>query len=169
MTRRCLCPGSFDPVTRGHLDVVERAAALFDEVVVAVLHNPAKRGVFDIETRIDLIERSIVPALAASGRVSVREFGARLVVDVCREVDASAIVKGVRGSADYSYEVPMALMNAHLSGVETVFLAADPRWGHVSSSLVREVAAHGADVSELVPEPVRAALSARNAGRQPDA
>ncbi|MGB7449307.1 MAG: pantetheine-phosphate adenylyltransferase [Ornithinimicrobium sp.] len=160
MTRRCLCPGSFDPLTRGHLDVIVRAADLFDEVVVAVLHNPAKSGVFDVRTRMDLIERSLPSELAESSRVSVAEFGDRLVVDVCREVAAVAIVKGVRDSADYGYEVPMARMNAHLSGVETVFLAADPRWGHVSSSLVREVAAHGADVSELVPEPVQVALSA---------
>jgi pantetheine-phosphate adenylyltransferase len=169
MTRRCVCPGSFDPVTHGHLDVIARAAELFDEVVVAVMHNPSKAGVFSVEARIDLVRRSLPPALLASGheRVDVRAFSARLLVDVCREVGAVTIVKGVRGAADYSYEMPMARMNHHLSGVETVFLAADPQWAHVSSSLVREVAGYGGDVSALVPSEVQTALDAWREGRAP--
>ncbi|HKJ10902.1 MAG TPA: pantetheine-phosphate adenylyltransferase [Ornithinimicrobium sp.] len=159
MTRRCVCPGSFDPVTFGHLDVIARASRLFDEVVVAVLHNPAKSGAFDAGDRVDLLQRSLPEGLATTGRVRVVAFKEMLLVDVCREVGATAVVKGVRGPTDYSYEVPMAHMNAHLSGVETVFLAGSPRWGHVSSSLVREVAAHGADVSAFVPEVVQDALS----------
>ncbi len=148
--RRCVCPGSFDPVTNGHVDIIERAAALFDEVVVAVLHNPAKRGSFAPEQRIAFVQDSI----AADLPVQVRSFAGRLLVDVCREVGAQAIVKGLRGGTDFAYEVPMALMNRHLSGVETVFLTGAPEWGHVSSSLVKEVAASGGDISGLVPASV---------------
>ena len=148
-------------MTNGHLDVIARAGDLFDEVVVAVLHNPGKSGTFDVESRMNLIEASVSALVQESGRVRVEQFGGRLLVDVCREVGAGWIVKGVRGSTDYSYEAPMARMNAHLAGVETVFLAADPRWAHVSSSLVREVASYGGDVGAFVPDVVRAALSAQ--------
>ncbi len=148
--RRCVCPGSFDPVTNGHVDIIERAAALFDEVVVAVLHNPAKQGSFTPEQRIAFVQDSLTTDLP----VQVQAFAGRLLVDVCREVGAQAIVKGLRGGTDFAYEVPMALMNRHLSGVETVFLTGAPEWGHVSSSLVKEVAAGGGDVSGLVPAAV---------------
>lgn len=154
--RRCVCPGSYDPVTLGHLDVVDRARALFDEVVVAVLHNPDKRGTFDVPERLRLIRES----LGERPGVRVLEFGGRLLVDVCREVDAGVIVKGLRGSTDFAYERPMATMNRHLSGVETLFLPGDPSLDHVSSSLVKQVAAYGGDVAGLVPEPVREALVA---------
>lgn len=152
--RRCVCPGSFDPVTNGHLDVIERAAGLFDEVVVAVLHNPVKQGSFTPEQRMAFVRESVGPELP----VQVQAFAGRLLVDVCREVGAQAIVKGLRGGTDFAYEVPMALMNRHLSGVETVFLTGAPEWGHVSSSLVKEVAAGGGDVSGLVPASVLHAL-----------
>lgn len=155
-----MCPGSFDPVTYGHLDIIERAAALFDNVVVAVLHNPSKHGYFSVEERLDLLEQ----ALATSSRarqVTLASFADRLVVEVCQEVGAQAIVKGLRGPSDYSYETPMARMNAHMSGVETIFLAANPQLEHVSSSLIREISRHGADVRGMVPEPVRAALHGR--------
>lgn len=158
--RRAVCPGSFDPVTDGHLDIVERAAALHDEVVVAVLHNPAKAGTFGIEERIAFVE----DALAVRGltdRVRVQAFADRLLVDVCREVGADVVVKGLRGGTDFAYELPMALMNRHLSGLETLFLPGDPALGHVSSSLVKEVVRYGGDVSGLVPDPVRDALVAR--------
>lgn len=151
---RCVCPGSYDPVTHGHLDVIVRAAALFDEVVVAVLHNPAKRGTFDVETRQELIRRSLPEGIS----VTVQAFGGRLLVDVCREVGASAIVKGLRSSTDFAYELPMALMNRHLTGIETVFLPGNPAYEHVSSSLVKEVATLGGDVTGLVPEPVLEAM-----------
>jgi pantetheine-phosphate adenylyltransferase len=154
--RRCVCPGSYDPVTLGHLDVVDRARALFDEVVVAVLHNPDKRGTFDVPERLRLIRES----LGERPGVRVLEFGGRLLVDVCREVDADVVVKGLRGSTDFAYERPMATMNRHLSGLETLFLPGDPSLDHVSSSLVKQVAAYGGDVSGLVPDPVRAALVA---------
>lgn len=154
--RRCVCPGSYDPVTLGHLDVVDRARALFDEVVVAVLHNPDKQGTFDVPERLRLLHES----LGDRSGVRVVEFGGRLLVDVCREVQAQVVVKGLRGSTDFAYERPMATMNRHLSGLETLFLPGDPSLDHVSSSLVKQVAAYGGDVAGLVPEPVREALAA---------
>jgi pantetheine-phosphate adenylyltransferase len=157
-TRRCVCPGSYDPVTNGHLDVIARAAALFDEVVVAILHNPAKRGTFAVEERTSLLQA----ALTHLPNVQVRAWADTLVVDVCREVGAASMVKGLRGGTDFAYELPMALMNRHLSGVETLFITGDPTLQHVSSSLVKEVARHGGDVTGLVPDGVLAAL--RTAG-----
>jgi pantetheine-phosphate adenylyltransferase len=156
-TRRCVCPGSYDPVTRGHADVIRRAAALYDEVVVAVLHNPAKRGTFSPQERRDLV----LDGCADLGNVRVELFADRLLVDVCRELDATAIVKGLRGGTDFAYELPMALMNRHLTGIETVFLPGDPSLEHISSSLVKEVARYGGDVSGLVSDRVRDALLAR--------
>ncbi|HET7474752.1 MAG TPA: pantetheine-phosphate adenylyltransferase [Dermatophilaceae bacterium] len=153
--RRCVCPGSYDPVTNGHLDVITRACGLHDEVVVAVLHNPAKQGRFSVAHRVSLL----TAALAGLDNVVVRTFHGRLLVDICRELDAQAIVKGLRSDTDYAYELPMAQMNRHLSGVETVFLPGNPAWAHVSSSLVCEVAGLGGDVTGLVPDAVREALA----------
>ncbi|ANS80644.1 Phosphopantetheine adenylyltransferase [Serinicoccus hydrothermalis] len=155
-TRRCVCPGSFDPVTLGHVDIVTRAAALYDEVVVAVLHNPAKQGTFAVPRRMELVTASLPPEVA--DRVRVEAYAERLLVDVCQEVGAQAVVKGLRGGTDFAYELPMALMNRHLTGVETVFLPGDPALEHVSSSLVKEVHRLGGDVSALVPAPVLKAL-----------
>lgn len=155
-TRRAVCPGSFDPITVGHVDVITRAAHLYDEVVVAVLHNPAKSGTFAVEERIGFIERALPEEVGS--RVRVEAFAGRLLVDVCRDVDAGVIVKGLRGGTDFAYELPMALMNRHLTGVETVFLPGDPALEHVSSSLVKEVHRLGGDVSALVPAPVLEAL-----------
>lgn len=152
--RRAVCPGSYDPVTNGHVDVVGRAATLFDEVVVAVLYNPAKEGAFPVDERVRLLEES----LAGTPNLRVEAFADRLLVDVCRDLGATAIVKGLRGGTDFAYELPMALMNKHLTGIETVFLPGDPRFEHVSSSLVKEVVRYGGDVSGLVPDPVLAAL-----------
>ncbi|WP_230209273.1 pantetheine-phosphate adenylyltransferase [Nostocoides sp. HKS02] len=157
MTRRCVCPGSYDPVTLGHADVIRRAAALYDEVVVAVLHNPAKHGTFTPDERRDLI----LDGCGDLANVRVELFADRLLVDVCRDVEASAIVKGLRGGTDFAYELPMALMNRHLTGVETVFLPGDPRFEHISSSLVKEVARYGGDTSGLVSDRVRDALAER--------
>ncbi len=159
--RVAICPGSYDPVTRGHLDVIERAQRLYDEVIVAILHNPAKSGAFTIAERIGFIERAVAPAGDGRGQVRVAAYAGQLLVEVCQEVGASAIVKGLRGGTDFAYELPMALMNRHLSGVETVFLPGDPSLEHVSSSLVKEVARLGGDVTGLVPEEVRVALSER--------
>jgi pantetheine-phosphate adenylyltransferase len=162
--RRCVCPGSYDPVTNGHLDVIVRATALFDEVVVAVLHNPAKAGLFSAEDRVALVEGALAERLGPDSGVRVRAWAGRLLVDVCREVGAVAVVKGLRGTGDLGYELPMALMNRHLTGVETVFLAGDPMLEHVSSSLVKEVAAYGGDVSGLVPPEVLGRLLALRGG-----
>lgn len=155
--RRCLCPGSYDPVTNGHIDVIERASALFDEVVVAVLHNQAKQGTFAVDERLDLLHG----ALAHLDNVRIAAWADRLVVDVCLEVGASSMVKGLRGGTDFAYELPMAHMNRHLTGVETLFLSAAPDLQHVSSSLIKEVVRFGGDVSGLVPEPVLEALLTR--------
>jgi pantetheine-phosphate adenylyltransferase len=154
LQRRCVCPGSYDPVTMGHVDVVTRAAALYDEVVVAVLHNSSKQGTFSVQERMKLLDL----ALTGVPNVRIEAFAGRLLVDVCREAGAQAIVKGLRSDTDFAYELPMALMNRHLSGVETVFLPGDPRFGHVSSSLVKDVAAFGGDITGLVPDDVRLAL-----------
>lgn len=161
--RRAVCPGSYDPVTAGHLDIIGRAAALYDEVVVAVLHNPAKEGAFPVSRRIAFIEDAVAAlpeGPGPRGRIRVEEYAGRLLVDVCRDLDADVVVKGLRGGTDFAYELPMALMNRHLTGLETVFVPGDPAFEHVSSSLVKEVAALGGDVSGLVPDAVRDALVA---------
>ncbi|HON73949.1 MAG: pantetheine-phosphate adenylyltransferase [Candidatus Lutibacillus vidarii] len=154
MPTRCVCPGSFDPVTNGHVDVIRRAARLFDEVIVTILHNPAKAGTFTPEERRDLI----LEALPADSGIRVEVFAQTLLVDVCRSLEATAVVKGLRGGTDFAYELPMALMNRHLTGLETVFLPGAPAYEHVSSSLVKEVVTYGGDVSGLVPDHVLEAL-----------
>lgn len=153
----CVCPGSFDPLTLGHLDVVERSAALFDQVVVAVLHNPDKQGTFDADERVRLIEAST----AHLPQVSAAAFANTLLVDVCRELGADVVIKGLRGETDFGYELPMATMNRALSGLETLFLPGDPGMGHLSSSLIKQVASLGGDVSGMVPEPVLGPLLER--------
>ncbi|MGW3546197.1 pantetheine-phosphate adenylyltransferase [Janibacter hoylei] len=154
---RAVCPGSYDPVTVGHVDVFRRAATLFDEVVVAILHNPAKQGTFTVDERVAFIEAQV----GDLGNVRVAPFANRLVVDVCAELDAQVLLKGLRGETDFSYEWPMGLMNRHLTGVETLFIPGDPRHEHVSSSLVKEVARFGGDVTGLVFDEVRDALVER--------
>ncbi len=148
-----VCPGSFDPVTLGHVDVFERAAAQFDRVVVAVLVNPNKAGMFTADERIDLIREST----AHLPNVSV-ESGTGLVVDFVRSRGLTAIVKGLRSGTDFEYELQMAQMNKHVAGVDTFFIATTPRYSFVSSSLAKEVALLGGDVSELLPAPVNAGL-----------
>jgi pantetheine-phosphate adenylyltransferase len=161
-TTRCVCPGSFDPLTLGHLDVLLRAAGMFDVVHAGVAVNPSKQGLFSGPERVGLVRAALADSDdPRAARVVVEEFGDGLLVDHCRRLGASVVVKGLRGGTDYAYELPMALMNKHLAGVETVFLVGDPRFEHISSSLVKEVARYGADVSGLVPPAVRAALAAR--------
>lgn len=154
---RAVCPGSYDPVTVGHIDVFRRAAALFDEVVVAILHNPAKQGTFTVDERAGFIRDQV----SDLGNIRLEAFANRLVVDVCTELDAQVLLKGLRGETDFSYEWPMALMNRHLTGVETLFLPGDSRYEHISSSLVKEVARFGGDVTGLVSDEVRDALVER--------
>ena len=138
-------PGSFDPVTLGHLDVVRRAAGLFDEVVVAVATNVTKAPLLPAAERVELV----TAAVAALPHVRAAEVPG-LLVDFCREVGATAVVKGLRSGGDYDAELPMAWMNRHL-GVETVFLPADPAVAHIASSLVKDVARHGGPIEDLVP------------------
>lgn len=152
-----VCPGSYDPVTLGHLDVLRRARGLADEVVVLVAHNAAKRPLLTVDTRVALIER----AVAGLSGVRVAAWDG-LLADALRELGASLVVKGIRGGADFDAELPMALMNRHLSGVETVFIPGDPGLAHIASSLVKDVARHGGPVDDLVPagvgDAVRSAL-----------
>ena len=147
--RRAVCPGSFDPVTNGHLDIVSRAAALFDEVVVAVLVNKTKRSLFTVEERIGMLEG----VTGGFANVTVGSFHG-LLVDYCRDHDIRAIVKGLRAITDFDYELQMAQMNQRLSGIDTFFLSTSPQHSFLSSSLVREVARFGGDVSGMVPSNV---------------
>jgi pantetheine-phosphate adenylyltransferase len=148
-----VCPGSFDPLTLGHLDVVRRARAMFDEVVVGVARNSSKTPLLSLERRVQIAR----DAVAGIDGVRVEPVHG-LLGDFCRRVGAVAVVKGLRGGADVDHEVPMALMNRHLSGVETVFVLGDPRLAHVASSLVKDVARHGGPVDDLVPPGVEAAV-----------
>ncbi|MDT0269360.1 pantetheine-phosphate adenylyltransferase [Streptomyces sp. DSM 44915] len=147
--RRAVCPGSFDPITLGHLDIVARAARMYDVVHIAVMINKSKQGLFSIEERIALIEESV----REHGNVEVEAFHG-LLVDYCKQRDIPAIVKGLRAVSDFDYELQMAQMNNGLSGVETLFMPTNPTFSFLSSSLVKEVATWGGDVSHLVPEPV---------------
>lgn len=158
--RRAVCPGSFDPVTNGHLDIVGRAARLFDEVVVAIGVNASKNRLFTPDERIAMLEET------TAGLANVRIAGfTGLIVDFCREIDAVAIVKGLRGAGDYEYELPMAQMNSHLTDIETVFLPGAVGNAFVSSSLIKEVATLGGDVRGLVPDAVHDRLVRRLAER----
>lgn len=158
--RRAVCPGSFDPVTLGHLDVIRRATVMFDEVLVAVGTNPSKSRLFSDEERLDLLQR----ACAGIDGVTVAAFGG-LLTEFCVANDVQAIVKGLRAGTDFDYELPMAHMNASLApGVETVYLPTSAGWSFVSSSLVKEVAGYGGDVSRFVPDFVLEALTRKLAG-----
>ena len=159
--RKAVCPGSFDPVTNGHLDIVERAARMYDEVTIAVLTNRNKAGLFTVDERIALLEE--VTAKFENVRVEAFEG---LLVDFCREHDTRVIVKGLRAVSDFDYELQMAQMNYQLGDVETVFVSTNPLYSFLSSSLVKEVAGFGGDVSGLVPDSVLAALKARIAGNR---
>ncbi|MEU9382837.1 pantetheine-phosphate adenylyltransferase [Streptomyces sp. NPDC048279] len=154
--RRAVCPGSFDPITNGHLDIIARASRLYDEVYVAVMINKSKKGLFEIDERIDLIRQ----VTADHGNVRVEAFHG-LLVDFCKQREIPAIVKGLRAVSDFDYELQMAQMNIGLSGVETLFVPTNPTYSFLSSSLVKEVAQWGGDVSHLVPEPVFEALNKR--------
>jgi pantetheine-phosphate adenylyltransferase len=152
MTRIAVVPGSFDPVTLGHLDVIKRAAGLFDEIHVLVVHNPGKTALLPIAQRVSLLQESI--ATAGVKNVLVTSWSVGLLVDYCTDVGASVLVKGIRSQVDVAYETPMAIVNRDLAGVETIFMLPDPAHAHVSSSLVRQVAALGGDVSPYVPRSV---------------
>ena len=153
--RRAVCPGSFDPLHHGHVEVIARATNLFDDVSVAVSTNYTKKYRFDVDTRIEMI-RETVSSLQG---ISVVPMGEGLLAEFCRKAGANAIIKGLRNTADLEYEMPMAAMNRHLTGVETVFLPTDSRYAHLSSTLIKEVSQLGGDVSEFVPRAVMRRLN----------
>lgn len=154
MTHLAICPGSFDPITLGHLDVVRRARSIFDEVIIAVAHNAKKSYVFSLDQRVALARQAV------HGVDGVRvEVVNGLLAEFAQERGAAAIVKGLRSSRDFDDELAMSLMNRHLSGVETVFVMGDPQFSHVASSMVKDIARHGGDVTGLVPDAVATALT----------
>ncbi|SOC48649.1 Phosphopantetheine adenylyltransferase [Blastococcus aggregatus] len=153
-----MCPGSFDPVTNGHVDVINRASALYDELVVAVLVNPGKAGFFPVEERMELLRESV----AHLPNVTVDSFSG-LLVDYCGANEIPVIVKGLRAVSDFEYELQMAQMNRELAAIETLFVPTAPQVGHLSSSLVKQVATFGGDVSRLVPKVVNDRLRERTA------
>ena len=155
--KKAVCPGSFDPITNGHLDVIERASHLFDEVVIAVLVNNSKSSLFTIEERI-VLARDCVKHLP---NVKV-DMWSGLLVDYCRENKVDAIVKGLRAVSDFDYELQMAQMNLQLKGVDTLLMATKPAYSFLSSSLVREIARYGGDVSNLVPAGVLSELTRKS-------
>lgn len=157
--KRAVCPGTFDPVTLGHLDVIERAAAIFDEVVVAVALSPDKGGgpVFTIDERVGFIRN----ATADLPNVTVRPFDS-LLVDLAREIEATVIVKGLRAVTDFEREFQMAQLNYRIdSAIETMFIVSIPEYMYLSSSAVKEIAGHGGTVKGLVPDEVNDRLSER--------
>ncbi len=160
--RRAACPGSFDPVTNGHLDIIGRASALFDEVVVAVGVNKSKSRLFSPEERMEMLRE----VCAGFDNVRIDGFSG-LLTDFCQEQQVTAIVKGLRAVTDFDYELQMAQMNSSLADVETVFVPTSPEYSFLASSLVKEVASFGGDVSSLVPPSVLARLTARLAERDP--
>lgn len=144
-------PGSFDPLTNGHLDIIKRASKLFDKLIVGVLHNDAKRAIFSMEERVNLIRK----CTADMGNVEVAMFDG-LLVDFVKKNDAAAIVKGLRAVSDYEYELQMAMLNKHIDkDVETIFLMADIQNSFLSSSVVKDLAKHGGDITGLVPENIK--------------
>ncbi len=161
--RRAACPGSFDPVTNGHIDIISRASALFDEVVVAVGVNKSKNRLFSADERIEMLEE----ACADFANVKVASFDG-LLTDFCKQHQVVAIVKGLRAVSDFDYELQMAQMNSSLADIETVFVPTSPEYSFLASSLVKEVATFGGDVSSLVPPRVLERLTARLAERRRD-
>ncbi len=155
--KKAVCPGSFDPITNGHMDIIKRSAELFDEVTVLVMANPDKRCAFTADERCELIKKSVekIP------NVKVNSYGG-LLADYVRENGVSAIVKGLRSSSDFEYEFQMALANKSLApNAETVFMATDPRNMYVSSSLIRQIASFGGDISDFVPKEITEEIEKR--------
>ncbi len=154
--RKAVCPGSFDPITFGHLDVIERASGIFDEVIIAVMVNRTKASLFTVEERISMIK----DVVAKYHNVKVDSWSG-LLVDYCKTNGVSAIVKGLRAVSDFDYELQMAQMNLQLKGVDTLFMATTPAYSFLSSSLVKEIANYGGDVSALVPANVLSLMKTR--------
>ncbi|UJP12393.2 pantetheine-phosphate adenylyltransferase [Microbacterium elymi] len=161
--RIAVVPGSFDPPTLGHLDVIRRAAALYDTVHVLVVHNPDKQAMLPIAQRLSLLEQSIAED-GVVGEIVVASWSMGLLVDYATDVNAGVLVKGIRSQVDVAYETPMAIVNRHLAEIETVFLLPDPAHALVSSSLVRQVAGLGGDVAPYVPGAVARFLDTGSRG-----
>ncbi|WP_017592608.1 pantetheine-phosphate adenylyltransferase [Nocardiopsis potens] len=159
--RRVVCSGSFDPVTNGHIDIIGRAARQYDEVVAAVLNNVNKKGLFSVEEKLEMLEEGT----KGFGNVSVSTFDG-LLVDFCRENGVDMIVRSLRSVSDFDYELQIAQMNYKLAGVETIFMTANPQYSFLSSSLVKEVAQYGGDVSSLVTPFVEERLRRKYAARR---
>jgi pantetheine-phosphate adenylyltransferase len=155
-------PGSFDPITLGHVDIIERCSKIVDELHVLVVHNPEKSPMFSSAKRIELIQESLKEAGVSSANIKVTELSSGLLVDYIRKVDAKLLIKGFRNNVDLDYELPMAKVNRDLSGIETIFISADPQYGLVASSLVRQVAALGGPVQNYVSAAVAKALLEQN-------
>jgi pantetheine-phosphate adenylyltransferase len=155
-------PGSFDPITLGHVDIIERCSKIVDELHVLVVHNPEKSPRFSSAKRIDLIQESLKEAGVTDSKIKVTELSSGLLVDYLRKVDAKLLIKGFRNNVDLDYELPMAKVNRDLSGIETIFISADPQYGLVASSLVREVASLGGPVQNYVSAAVAKALLEQN-------
>jgi len=153
---RVVCPGSFDPVTNGHLDIIGRAAGLYDEVIVAVLINVTKHSLFTVDERVEMLGE----VTRGYGNVRIDRFHG-LLVDFCAEHGISAVIKGLRAVSDFEYEMQMAQMNYRMAKVETLFMTTNPQFSFLSSSLIKEIARYGGDVSGLVPEPVASRLRRR--------
>ena len=153
---RVVCPGSFDPVTNGHLDIIGRTAAMYDEVVVAVLINVTKKSMFTVDERVEMLGE----VTGQYGNVKVERFHG-LLVDFCAANGITAVVKGLRAVSDFEYEMQMAQMNYRMAKVETLFMTTNPQFSFLSSSLIKEIARYGGDVSGLVPEPVASRLRRR--------
>ncbi|PJG85537.1 pantetheine-phosphate adenylyltransferase [Conservatibacter flavescens] len=151
-------PGTFDPITNGHLDIIARAALLFPHLIVAVAANPNKKPMFELATRVELVEKSV----SHLSNVTVVGFSG-LLADLIKEKQAKAIIRGVRAVADFEYELQLSHLNRLLTqGVESLFFPPSDRWSYVSSTMIREITLHGGDVSQLVPKPVLEALRVRS-------
>ena len=158
--KRVVCPGSFDPITFGHLDIVERASSIFDEVVIAVMVNKTKQTLFTVEERIEMTKE----VSRKFPNVKVDSWSG-LLVDYCKKNDISIIVKGLRAVTDFDYELQMSQINLQLQGVETLFISTAPAHSFLSSSLVKEIASHGGDVSSYIPAELLERLKDRLAGK----
>jgi pantetheine-phosphate adenylyltransferase len=158
--KRVVCPGSFDPITFGHLDIIERASSIFDEVVIAVMVNQTKKTLFTVEERIEMTKE----VTSKYPNVKVDSWSG-LLVDYCKKNDISIILKGLRAVTDFDYELQMSQVNLQLQGVETLFLSTAPAHSFLSSSLVKEIASYGGDVSSYIPAPLLARLKDRLAGK----
>lgn len=161
MAKLAVYPGSFDPITLGHVDIISRASLVFDELEVLVVHNPEKTPRFSSSERVELIKASLAEAGIAISNIRVTELTSGLLVDYLKNVNAKVLIKGFRSNVDLDYELPMAKVNRDLSGIETVFIAADPQYGLVASSLVRQVAELGGPVEKYVSKAVARALASK--------